>query len=67
MDRVFGKELSNLINPSVSSRARNYVRLHSKSGRGLSNNDQSKHFHRKTNKSSVSQNASLRIQKANSY
>lgn len=59
MDRLFGKELSNVLNHGINSRQRNQVKLHSRSGRGITLNDM-KHGHHKANKSVASQNVSMR-------
>lgn len=62
MDRLFGKELSNLLSHNASSRQRNQVKLQSRSTRGNTLND-IKVGNIKTNKSLVSQNNSMRAPK----
>ena len=63
MDRLFGKELSNVLNQGASGRQRNYVKLHSRSSRGLNINDPIRQAQKKVNKSTASHNVSMRTQK----
>ena len=54
LDRLFGKELSNLLEPSIISKRRNINRFPSKA-RGISVDD----FHKNVQKKLPSQNQSL--------
>ncbi len=57
MDRLFGKELSNILEPSLLHKKRNVGRFQTK-GRGISVDDANKNVHKKY-LSHVSQNQSL--------
>lgn len=61
MDRLFGKELSNILNHGASSRQRNQVKMQSRSHRGITLNDI--RLGKEKSQKPVSQNVSLRISK----
>jgi len=50
MDRLFGREISNVLEPQNLSKVRNLVRIHSQSNRGVSE-DHSKIISKKVNRS----------------
>jgi hypothetical protein len=54
MDRLFGKELSNLIDPLVHNKSKQPTRLHSQSMRST-NEDATKMLGKRFNRSSVGQ------------
>lgn len=63
MDRLFGKELSNLLNHNIQNRQPNLARFHSKSSRGLNSDDPTKQVQKRVNKSTVCQDDSVKVQK----
>ena len=55
MDRLFGKELSNLLEPALHNKAKQPGRIHSQSGR-LSAEEHSKLLNKRFNRSSFGHN-----------